>query len=66
MMEPMTSDELLHSMTDVVRKWRREHGEAIAKELIRAYLTGVNDGGKILDTHGAASQHVLYAVLEGN
>lgn len=59
-------DELLHRMTDVVRAWRNEHGEIVARELIRAYLTGLDHGGKIFAVIGQQAQDVLYAALEGN
>jgi hypothetical protein len=58
--------ETIDSMTPVVDKWRAKYGEEIARELIRAYLTGVDDALQNVMALGAGSQHVLYERLKGN
>jgi hypothetical protein len=49
-----------------IRHQREQHGERIAKELIRAYLDGVNDTLKIVGEFGAAMTSILHDALEGN
>lgn len=49
-----------------IRRQREQHGEAAAKEMIRAYLDGVNDALKIVGEFGAAMTVVLRDALEGN
>ena len=58
--------ETLDAMLPVVDRWREQYGEAIAKELIRAYLDGVNDALKTLMALGAGGQHMLFERLRGN
>ena len=58
--------ETLDTMLPIVDRWRVEHGEAIAKELIRAYLTGVNHACSTLMALGAGGTHMLYERLRGN
>lgn len=62
----MDVSEVIEKMLPVVDGWRRRFGEVITEELIRAYLTGVNDGGSVLMALGAGCQHVLYDRLKGN
>ncbi len=59
-------DSLNKTMLPVVDCWKQKYGEEIAKELIRAYLTGVNSAIEILMALGADGLHVLYERLEGN
>lgn len=59
-------DDEVASMTRVVREWRDQHGDAIARELIRAYLTGVNHGISILMKLGPVMTEALFGALEGN
>jgi hypothetical protein len=62
----MDVTETIEKMLPVVDDWRRQYGEAVAKELIRAYLTGVNDALSTLTALGAGAQAVLYERLKGN
>jgi hypothetical protein len=62
----MDVSEALEKMLPVVDAWRRRFGEVITEELIRAYLTGVNDGCAVLMALGAGGQHMLYERLKGN
>jgi hypothetical protein len=58
--------ETLDTMLPVIDRWREQHGEAIAKELITAYLSGVDDALKTLMALGAGGQHVFFERLRGN
>ena len=58
--------ETLDTMLPVIDRWREQHGEAIAKELIGAYLDGVNHALKTLMALGAGAQHMFYERLRGN
>lgn len=65
-MSPMDVTEMIEKMLPIVDDWKRQYGESIAKELIRAYLTGVNDACAALMALGAGTQSVLYERLQGN
>ena len=49
-----------------IRRQREQYGDHVAKELIRAYLDGVNDTLKIVGEFGGAMSSVLRDALEGN
>jgi hypothetical protein len=65
-MTPMDVSEALEKMLPVVDAWRRRFGEVITEELIRAYLSGVNDACTVSMALGAGGQHMLYERLKGN
>ena len=58
--------ETLDAMLPVVDRWREQYAESIAKELIGAYLDGVNHALKTLMALGAGGQHMLFERLRGN
>lgn len=68
----MAADELqdvaetIDRMLPVVDRWKQKYGEEIARELIRAYLTGVNHALTTTSTLGAGAQHALHDRLRGN
>lgn len=62
----MDCPDLIKRMLPIVDRWKQKYGEEIAKELICAYLTGVNDAITVIMTLGAAGVHVLYERLDGN
>lgn len=58
--------ETLDAMLPVVDRWKAQYGEAVAKELIGAYLDGVNHALKTLMALGAGGQHMLFERMRGN
>ncbi len=60
------NDQIRASLEDWIRRKRDQHGDAVAQELVQAYLDGVNDVLKIVGEFGAAMSCVLRDVLEGN
>lgn len=60
------NEQIRTFLEDWIRRQREQHGETLAKELIRVYLDGVNDALKIVGEFGAAMSCVLRDALEGN
>lgn len=58
--------ETLDTMLPIVDRWREQYGDAIAKEMIRAYLDGVNHACATLMALGAGGTHMLFERLRGN
>jgi hypothetical protein len=56
----------LEEMLPIVDQWKQKYGEEIATELIRAYLTGINDACRLTSTLGSGAQHALFERLRGN
>jgi hypothetical protein len=56
----------IDGMLPIIDQWKQKYGEEIATELIRAYLTGVNDACRTMSTLGAGAQHAFYERLRGN
>lgn len=58
--------DIIDKMLPIVDRWKQQHGEAIAKELITAYLTGISHSCRVLSDLGSGNMSMLYDRLRGN